>query len=325
MRRRDFIALLGGTAAGWPFVARAQQARVPTIGWLGGGTAVGQSQWAVAFTERLRMLGWNEGSSISIEYRWGEGRPERLAEIATEFVQHKVDVILAAGTEAALAAKRATASIPIVFPVAGDPVGTGLVASLARPGANVTGISNQTTDVAAKRVELLSEVVRGLRHLAVLANADYSGSVLEIRQVQSAARTLGIEVVPLEIRRSEDIGPALWTLSGRAQALYIVGDPLVNANRMRINDLALTARLPTIYPHREYLEAGGLISYGPNYLDLNRRAADFVDKILRGAKPADLPVEQPTKFDLVINLTTAKALGITIPTNVLALADEVIE
>jgi len=325
MKRREFITLLGGAAVAWPLGARAQQARVPAIGWLGGGTPATQSQWAVAFTERLRQLGWSEGSSIAIEYRWAEGRPERFAEIAAEFVRLKVDVILAAGTEAALAAKNATAIIPIVFPVAGDPVGTGLVASLARPGANVTGVSNLAKDLAAKRLELLSEVVRGLRRSAVLTNAGYPASQLEIGELQSAARTLGIEIVLFEVRRSEDIAPAFATLSGRAEALYVIGDPLVNANQMRINVLALTARLPTIYPQRSYLEAGGLMSYGPNFLDLNRRAADLVDKILRGAKPADLPVEQPTKFELVINLITAKALGLDVPPTLLGRADDVIE
>jgi len=323
--RRELLAALGGTAAAWPLAARAQQARVPTIGWLGGATPAAQSQWAIAFTQRLRMLGWSEGSTVVIEYRWAEGRPERFAEIAAEFVRLKVDVILAAGTEAALAAKQATAIIPIVFPVAGDPVGTGLVASLARPDANVTGVSNQSRDLAAKRLELLREVVRGLRHSAILLNAGYPAGVLEMGEVHSAARTLGIEVTPFEIRRSEDIAPAFEKLSGRTEAVYVIGDPLMNANRMRINVLALTARLPTIYSQREYLDSGGLMSYGPNYLDLNRRAADLVDKILRGAKPSDLPVEQPTKFDLVFNLITAKALGLEIPQTLLARADEVIE
>ena len=325
IRRRHFLATLLGGAAAWPLATRAQQARVPTIGWLGGGTPATQNQWAVAFTQRLRQLGWSEGTSITIEYRWAEGRPERFAEIAAEFVRLKVDVILAAGTEAALAAKQATAIIPIVFPVAGDPVGTGLVASLTRPGANLTGVSNQSRDLAAKRLELLSEVVRGLRRSAILVNADYPAGMLEMGEVQSAARTLGIELLPFEIRRSEDIAPAFAAFSGRAEAVYVIGDPLLNANRMRINVLTLTARLPTIYSQREYLDAGGLMSYGPNFLELNRRAADLVDKILRGAKPADLPVEQPTKFDLVINLITANALGLEIPPTLLARADEVIE
>ena len=209
--------------------------------------------------------------------------------------------------------------------MAGDPVGTGLVASLTRPGANVTGVSNQSRDLAAKRLERFREVVRGLRRSAILVNAGYPAAVLEMGEVHSAARTLGIEVIPFEIRRSEDIAPAFATLSGRAEAVYVVGDPLLNANRMRINVLALTARLPTIYSQREYLDVGGLMSYGPNFLELNRRAADLVDKILRGAKPADLPVEQPTKFDLTINLITAKALGLDVPPSLLARADEVIE
>ena len=260
--------------------------------------------------QRLRELGWIEGRTVAIEYRWGEGRAERYAEIAAEFVRLKVDVILAGGTEAAIAAKQATSVIPIVFPTAGDPVGSRLVASLARPGGNVTGLSNLGSDLAAKRLELLREVFPGLRRLAVMANADYSGGVTERDEIDAAARTLGLEVVPLPIRRAEDIAPAFEALKGRAEALYVVGDPLVNTQRLRINTFALAARLPTMYAQREYVEAAGLMSYGPNFPDLNRRAADYVDKILRGAKPADLPVEQPTKFDLVINLMTAKALGL---------------
>jgi putative ABC transport system substrate-binding protein len=275
--------------------------------------------------QRLRELGWIEGRTITIEYRWAEGRPERFAEIAAEFVRLKVDLIFALGTEATLAAKRATAVIPIVFPVAGDPVGTGIVASLARPGGNVTGLSNLAADLASKRLEMLREVFPGLDRLAIMANVSGPGAVLEMHEFQAAARALGLEVVSLEIRRTQDIAPALESLKGRANALYVVGDPLANLNRTRINTFALVARLPTIYVQREYVEAGGLMSYGPNYPDLNRRAADHVDKILRGAKPADIPVEQPTKFDLVINLVTARALGLTVPPTLLARADEVIE
>ena len=209
--------------------------------------------------------------------------------------------------------------------MAGDPVGTGLVASLARPGGNVTGLSIQQTDLAGKRLELLREVVPGLRRLAILANVGNPAAVLEMGEVQAAARTLGLEVATLEIRRAEDIAPAFEALKGRADALYVCADPLVNTNRIRINTLALGARLPTMHGFREYVEAGGLMSYGPNFPDLFRRAADYVDKILRGAKPADIPVEQPTKFDLVINLTTAKALGLDVPPTLLARADEVIE
>ena len=251
--------------------------------------------------QRLRELGWIEGRTVAIEYRWAEGRSERFAEIAAEFVRLKVDVIVTSGT-AVLAAKQATSVIPIVFAVAGDPVGTGLVASLARPGGNVTGLSIQATDLAGKRLELLREVVPGLRRLAIMANVGNPAAVLEMGEVQATARTLGLEVATFEIRRAEDIAPAFEALKGRADALYVCADPLVNTNRIRINTLALGARLPTMYGFREYVEAGGLMSYGPNFPDLFRRAADFVDKILRGAKPADIPVEQPTKFDLVINL-----------------------
>jgi putative ABC transport system substrate-binding protein len=248
-----------------------------------------------------------------------------LAEITAEFIRVKVDVIFAVGTEAALAAKQATSVIPIVFPVAGDPVGTGLVASLSRPGGNVTGLSNQASDLAAKRLELMREVFPRLGRLAILANTGYSGGVPEMDEIDAAARTLGLEVVPVPIQRAEDIALVFEALKGRADGLYVVGDPLVNTQRVRINTFALAATLPTMHVQREYVEAAGLMSYGPNYLDLNRRAADYVDRILRGAKPADLPVEQPTKFELVINLKTAKGLGLDIPPTLLARADEVIE
>jgi ABC-type uncharacterized transport system substrate-binding protein len=323
--RRDFLVLVGGTAA-WPLAARAQQAgKLPTIGYLGGGGPTSQRAWVDAFVQRLRELGWIEGRTVAIEFRWGEGRAERYAEIAAEFVRLKVDVILAGGTEAAIAAKQATSIIPIVFPTAGDPVGSRLVASLARPGGNVTGLSNLGTGLAAKRLELLREVFPGLRRLAVMINSDYSGGVTERGEIDEAARTLGVEIVPLPIRRVEDIASAFEGLKGRAEAFYTTGDSLVNTHRLRINTFALAARLPTMFPQREYVEAAGLMSYGANFPGLNRRAADFVDKILRGAKPADLPVEQPTKYDLVINLTTAKALGLTIPESFLLRADEVIE
>ena len=325
MRRREFIGLLSGVAA-WPLAARAQQpARLPTIGFLGGGAPTSQRTWVEAFVRRLRELGWTEGRTISIEYRWAEGRSDTLAEIAAEFVRLNVDLIYAVGTEAALAAKQATSVVPIVFPVTGDPIGTGLVASLVRPGGNVTGLSNLAVDLAAKRLEILREVFPRLNRLAIMANPVYSAGVLELSEIQAAARTLSIDIVPLEFRRAEDIAPVFDALKGRAEALYVIGDPLANSQRMRINTFALAARLPTMYVQREYVEAGGLMSYGPNYPDLNRRAADYVDKILRGTKPADLPVEQPTKFDLVINLITARALGLTVPPTLLARADEVIE
>jgi len=325
VRRREFISLLGGAAVAWPLAARTQQpAKLPTIGFLGGTTPETWSRFVAAFVQRLRELGWIEGRTIAIEYRWAEGRGERFAEIAAEFVRLKVDVIVTVGG-AVLAAKQATSLIPIVFAAAADPVGSGLVASLARPGGNVTGLSSQFTDLAGKRLELLREMVPSLRRLAIMANAGYPASVLEMAEVQATARTLGLDVVTLEIRRAEDIAPAFEALKGRAEALYVCAESLVTTNRVRINTLALAARLPTMHSIREYVEAGGLMSYGPNFPDLWRRAGDLVDKILRGAKPADIPVEQPTKFDLIINLTTAKALGLDVPPTLLARADEVIE
>jgi putative ABC transport system substrate-binding protein len=326
MRRRDFITGIAGLAAAWPLAARAQQpAKLPTIGFLGGSTRSAYSYWVPAFVQRLQELGWIEGRTIAIEYRWAEGRDERAAEIAAEFVRLKVDVIVAGGTAPALAAKQATSVIPIVFPFAPDPLGSGLVASLSRPGGNVTGLSYQQTDTVGKRLELLRELVPGLGRLAILANVNAPAAVLEMGEVQATARTLGFSVTTLEIRGAEDIGPAFEALKGRAEALYICADALVNTSRIRINTLALGARLPTSYNIRDFVEAGGLMSYGPNVLDLFRRAGEFVDKILRGAKPSEIPVEQPTKFNLVVNLTTAKALGLKIPESFLLRADEVIE
>jgi putative tryptophan/tyrosine transport system substrate-binding protein len=325
VRRREFITLVGGATVAWPFAARAQQpAKLPTIGFLGASTPSFEGQWIAAFVQRLRELGWVEGRTVAIEYRWAEGRSERYAEIAAEFVHLKVDVIVTVGG-AILAAKKATSVIPIVFPVATDPVGAGLVGSLARPGGNVTGSSLQGTDLAGKRLDLLREVLPGLRRLAIMANVDNPAAMLEVRNAQGAAHTLGLEVIPLEIRRAEDIAPAFDAIKNRADALYVVSEPLVTTNRVRIIILALGARLPTMHGIRDLVEAGGLVSYGPNFPGLWRHAADLVDKILRGTKPGDIPVEQPTKFDLVINLITAKALGLTIPESFVQRADEVIE
>jgi putative ABC transport system substrate-binding protein len=326
VRRRQFITLLGGSAVAWPLAARAQQpGKLPTIGYLGANTPAAQSQWTAALVQRLRELGWIEGRNPVIEVRWAEGRTERYTEIAADFVRLKVDVILTHGTQAIIAAKQATSVIPIVFANAGDPVGTGLIASLARPGGNVTGLSVVSPDLASKRLELFREVVPGLRRLAILVDLDNPVNVEEMREVQATASTLGLDVVTLEIRRAEDIGSVFEGLKGRADALYVIANPLVLTNVVRINTLALGAGLPTIYIAKEYILAAGLMSYGPNYPDLYRRAAGYIDKILRGAKPGDIPVEQPTKFDLVINLTTAKALGLTIPESFLVRADEVIE
>jgi putative ABC transport system substrate-binding protein len=329
MRRRQFITLLGGAAAScasWPLAARAQQAgKPPTVGFLGQSTPLGESDRAAAFAQRLRELGWVEGRTLAIEYRWADGRTERFAEIAAEFVRLKVNVIVTGGTPPVIAARQATSVIPIVFASAGDPVGTGLVASLARPGGNVTGLSVQAVDLAGKRLALLREAISGFGRLAIMGNVGNPIIVLELGELQAAAGKLGLEVLTLEIQRPQDIAPALETVKGRADALYVCQDLLTVGNRMRINTLALGARLPVMHASREHIEAAGLMSYGPNFLDHYRRAADYVDKILRGAKPGDLPVEQPTKFDLVINLTTARALGLTIPEALLVRADEVIE
>ena len=322
MRRREFIAGLGGAAA-YPLGAWGQQAKVPTIGFLGTNATV-WNPWTAAFVERLRALGWIEGRTIAIEYRWAEGRDDLAAEIAAEFVRLKVDAIVANGT-AAYTVKQVTSAIPIVFPMASDPVAGGLVASLARPGGNVTGLSNLQSDLTGKKLELLREVIPRLRRLAIMFNADYSEAVLEMRTAQESARTLGLELTPVEVQGAEGIALAFEKLKAQTDALYVVVDGLVTANRTRIITLALGARLPTIFNNRVFVQAGGLMAYGPNFSDLFRRTAELVDKILRGTNPGDIPVEQPIKFEFTINLVTAKTLGLTVPPTLLARADEVIE
>ena len=323
--RRELLAALGGAAA-WPLAARAQQAgKLPTIGFLGPNTHSAASEWVAALVKRLRELGWTEGRTITIEYRWAEGREERFAEIAAELVRLKADVIVTSGTQAVMASKNATSVIPIVFATAGDPVGSGLVASLARPGGNVTGLATLANELAGKRLELLREVVPGLRRLAIMGNVGNPYITLELGEVRAAARMLGLEAITLEIRRAQDLASAFEALKSGADALYVCTDALVNTHRIRINIAALGERLPTMHGSRDFVEAGGLMSYGPNFPDMFRRTADYVDKILRGAKPGDLPVEQPTKFDLVVNLTTAKALRLEIPPTLLTRADEVLE
>jgi putative tryptophan/tyrosine transport system substrate-binding protein len=321
--RREFITLLGGAAAAWPLAARAQPAKLPTVGLLVPGTPASFGQRAATCTQRLRELGWIEGRTVAIEYRWAEA--QRFDEIVNEFVRLKVDVIITGGTPPVIAAQKATSNIPIVFVAAGDPVGTGLVASLARPGGNITGLSNQTGDLAGKRLGLLREVAPDLRRLAIMVRAENVSAASETREVQAAAETFGIQVVPLEIHSASDIVPALDALKTRADALYVTVDSLVLVHAVRINIIALGARVPTMHGARELVTMGGLMSYGADFPDLWRRGADYIDKILRGAKPADIPVEQPTKFELIVNLTTAKALGLTIPPTLLARADEVIE
>jgi putative ABC transport system substrate-binding protein len=324
MRRREFITLLGGATVSWPLTVQAQQAsKLPTIGFLGA-DASAFSPWTAAFVARLSELGWIEGKTIAIEYRWSQGRSERYADIAAEFVRLKVDVIVTVGSAVPIV-KQATAAIPIVFAVGIDPVGSGLVASLAQPGGNVTGLSIQANELAGKRLEYARELVPQLHRLAIMFNVGNAQPVLEMGETQAAARMLGLEVAPLVIQRAEDIAPAFAGLKTRADALYVAVDQLIVANRTSILTSALGARLPTIFSTRDFVKDGALMSYGPSYTERFRRAADYVDKILRGAKPGDLPVEQPTKFELVINLTTAKALGLDVPPTLLARADEVIE
>ena len=328
MRRREFITLLGGMAAAWPLSTRAQQsAKPPIIGYLSPTSASTEGQWTAAFVRRLHELGWIEGSTVEIEYRWAEGHTERWSEFAADLVRLKVSVIVTWATPLTIAAKRATSVIPIVFAASSDPVGSGLVASLARPGGNVTGLSNQSIDAVSKRVELLRDVVPNLHRLAVFAN---EGNPMNRRLAEEVLDdplpdVVHVEVVPLDVRRADDIAPAFAALDGRADALYVTGEPLFFNNKPTISALALKARLPDMHILREEVVAGGLLSYGASFPDLFRRAAELVDKVLRGTKPADIPVEQPTKFDLIINLTTAKALGLTIPESFLLRADEVIE
>jgi len=324
MRRRDFIKAIAGSAAAWPIAARTQQSgRLPTVAMLGT-EPVAWAPFTAAFAKRLQEIGWIDGRTIDIQYYWTEGRSERYAILAAEVVRLKADVIVTDGP-GSLALKQMTAAIPIVFATANDPVGSGLVPSLARPGGNITGLSGQSPDLAGKRLELLRDVVPNLRRLAILYDSGYGAAVLEADQVRAGARTIGLDVAALEIQRAQDIPVVFEGLKAQADALYVVVDSLVIANRTQIITFVLSGRLPSLFNFREFVQAGALMSYGPNVSDQFRRAADMVDKILRGTKPADIPVEQPTKFELAVNLTTARAIGVTIPPNVLALADEVIE
>jgi putative ABC transport system substrate-binding protein len=323
LKRREIIALLGCSAGGLLLVARAQPSRkLPAIGFLGA-DASGWSPWTAAFVQRLAELGWVDGRTITIDYRWSEGHRERDIEVAAEFVNQKVDVIVSHGA-AVPALMQATSVIPIVFAIALDPVGAGLVTNLARPGGNVTGLSRQSSDLGAKRLQLLREAVPNLRRLAIMAMPNFAAE-LEVDEVQTAAQTLGIEVALLKIRRADDIAPAFAALNAQVDALYVVTNALIGANRTRIITLALDARLPTMFSNRDLVQAGGLMSYGPNFAEMFRRAAEFVDKILRGTKPGEIAVEQPTKFELVINLGTARALGLTVPRILSVYASELIE
>jgi putative ABC transport system substrate-binding protein len=326
IKRREFMTLIGGAAAlASPLAARAQPGKLPTIGFLGSQDQAGQKPWTDAFVQRLRELGWIEGRTVAIEYRWAAGSGARAAEIAAEFVRLKVDVILTNGTSMILASKKATSTIPIVFAAAGDPVGTGLVANLSKPGGNVTGLSLQATDLASKHIELLREVRPGLSRLAIIVNVGSPNTAPQLQEAKAAAPALGVSVAVLEIRRAEDIAPAIAAAKELGDALFVLNDPLVIQHRARINELAIAARLPTVYAFREFVDSGGLMSYGPHFPDQFRRAGDYVDRILRGAKPGDIPVEQPTRFELIVNMKTAKALGLTVPESFLLRADEVIE
>ena len=322
MRRRKFIAGLGATTA-WPVVARAQQpGKIMRIGVI----TVGSNFRREILTESLQALGWVEGKNVVFEFRVAGNILDRLPELVAELIHLKVDVIIAQGTLAPLAVKRATTTIPIVMAAAGDPLGSGLVSSLARPGANVTGLSLISPDLGGKRLEILRDVLPGVSRVAILWNAANPYPALVFNETERAARTLGIQVSSLEVRSPADIDAALdAAIRQNPSALITVEDPLTNDYKSKIIDFVAANRLPSIYGHREFTDSGGLMSYGANLVDLYQRSAGYVDRILRGAKPADLPIEQPTKFELVINLKTAKALGLTVPPTLIARADEVIE
>jgi putative ABC transport system substrate-binding protein len=324
MRRRQFVSLLGGAAAAWPLTGRAQQsAKVFRIGYLSPSSF---TEIFTAASEALGRLGWIEGKNVVFERRYANDRLDRLPELAAELVGLNVDVIIAAGTLAPLAAKRATSTIPIVMTAAGDPVGSGLVASLARPGGNVTGMSLMAPDLGGKRLEMLKSVIPRLSRVAVLWNAANPYSALVLKETQTAGQTLGIEIQSVEVRGSDHFDGAFEAARRlRPDAFIVVEDPLTVSHRKLIANFAASSRLPAIYGLKEFVEAGGLMSYGADLADSYRRVAGYVDKIFKGAKPADLPVQQPTKFELVINLKTAKALGLTFPITLLGRADEVIE
>jgi putative tryptophan/tyrosine transport system substrate-binding protein len=326
MRRRDFISLVGAASIAWPLAARAQQTgKLPKLGFLTAGSP-GATFALPALLAGLRQLGWIEGKTIVIEYRYAENRNDRLAELAAELVRLNVDVIVAAGTLAPLAAKQASTTIPIVMTSAGDPLESGLVASLAQPGGNVTGLSLMMGDVSGKRVELLKELVPGLARVAVLWNATNPYSTAVFKETEDAARTLAIDVQSLGVKDPADFASAFeLARQKRPEALFTIDDPLTLSQRDPILSFAAAQRLPAIYGVREFATAGGLMAYGASVPDLYRRAAAYADKILRGAKPSALPVEQPTKFDFVINLKTAKAIGLVVPQTLLVAADEVIE
>jgi putative tryptophan/tyrosine transport system substrate-binding protein len=326
LSRRRVLAALGGAMAMRPFTARAQSAaNIPTIGYMGAADASVDREWVAAFVQRLSERGWNEGRTITMINRWAEGHRERYPEILEEFVRRNVNVILTYSTPAVLAAKQKTSVIPIVFPSAGDPVATGLIASFVHPGGNVTGLSFQTTDTAGKRVQYLRQVCPDLRLLAILHDTHDPGSSAELRATQTAASELKLEIKTVGIQRMEELSSAIDGLKGQVDGLFVATSPDLQTRREIIGASALGARLPTVHSFRPYVDAGGLMSYGADFLRLWQRAADMVDQVLRGTKPADIPSEQPTIFELVVNLKTAKALGLTIAQSFLIHADVIIE
>ena len=327
MRRREFIRLLGGVAATWPLAARAQQpGRVYRIGVLELSPAASNAANFDALRKGLRELGYVEGQNLVLDYRSADGRAERFPQLAAELLRLNVDLIVTRGTPAVMAAKNATGTVPIVMAASGEPVETGVIAGLARPGGNVTGLSALSTKLVAKRLELLRETVAGIRRIALLANMGNPSVPAQWEEFKTAAPLLGFEAQLLDVRKPEDIVRAFDTaIAQRADAICVPNDTVTLTNRGQVVELAAKHRLPAMYNNREWIDAGGLMAYGVSYPDLYRRAAIFVDKIFKGATPADLAVQQPTKFELVINLKTARALGLEIPPTLLARADEVIE
>jgi putative tryptophan/tyrosine transport system substrate-binding protein len=318
------MLLMGSVAVDASAAAYGQQsAKPPIVGFLVAGTQASHGAWVAAFTQRLSELGWTDGRNIKIEYRWAAGDRQQTTKFAAEFVQQKVDVIVTSAF-GVLTAKEATSTIPIVSAAYGDAVASGIIKSLARPGGNVTGLSIQPTELSSKRLELLRDIIPNVRRLAALVNTHIIDA-REVVAIRTASAKLNIDASVLDVQTAEDIEAAMATLAGQTDALYVYSEPLTNANKDKIIKAATAAKIPTIFGFREFVDAGGLISYGPNFIDLFARAAEFADKILRGATPADLPVQQPVKFDLIINLKAAKALGLSISETVLTRADEVIE
>jgi putative tryptophan/tyrosine transport system substrate-binding protein len=325
MKRREFITFLGSVAAAWPLAASAQS-KIPRIGFMGNSTAALEANLVDAFREGLREHGYEEGRNIVIEYRWADGKYDQFPALVAELIAAKVDAIVTAGTPAALAVKRATTTVPLVMVAVGDPVGTGLVPSLARPGDNLTGLSSIAPDLEGKRLQLLREVVPALSHVAMFINSLNPFHVSSMNQARAAAQAMGIKLQLHDIRKSEDLDDAFATIrKERPDALLILADRVFLHNRERMMDFTKEQRLPNVNAYKELVEVGGLMSYGPSYEDMHKRAAIYIDKILKGAKPADLPIEQPSKFTFIVNLKAAKALGVTVPSQLLGLADQLIE